>query len=55
VVAENYEMPAEFTIIFSTGQSRRCQLEWRNGYEFGAEFVDYSKRRASRTYAAHAH
>ena len=55
VVAENYEMPAEFTIIFSSGQSRRCQLGWRNGYEFGAEFIDYSNRRASRTYAAHAH
>ena len=55
VVAENYEMPTEFTIIFSTGQFRRCQLGWRNGYEFGAEFIDYSNRRASRTYAADAH
>ena len=55
VVAENYEMPIEFTIIFSTGLARRCHLGWRNGYEFGAEFIDYSNRRASRTYAAHAH
>jgi PilZ domain len=55
VVAESYDLPTEFTIVFSTGQSRRCQLGWRNGYEFGAEFIDYSNRRASRTYAAHAH
>jgi hypothetical protein len=49
VVAEDYEMPTEFTIILSNGQSRRCLLAWRNGYEFGADFTDCS---APRTYAA---
>jgi hypothetical protein len=40
ILAENLEVPAEFTLIFSTGQSRRCRLAWRIGCEFGAEFVD---------------
>ena len=42
VITENYDVPAEFTIIFSTGHSRRCHLGWRNGHEFGAEFVERS-------------
>jgi hypothetical protein len=52
IVAENLEVPAEFTIIFSTGQPRRCRLAWRIGCEFGAEFIDhnelYPHRRALR-------
>jgi hypothetical protein len=40
ILAENLEVPAEFTLIFTTGQSRRCRLAWRIGCEFGAEFVD---------------
>jgi len=40
VLAENLEAPAEFTLIFATGQSRRCRLAWRIGCEFGAEFID---------------
>src|SRR5712692_2021231 len=33
---ENDDIPAEFTIIFSTGHSRRCYLRWRKSHEFGA-------------------
>ena len=40
VVAEQVEIPPEFTIIFSSGGPRQCRLAWRIGYEFGAEFVD---------------
>ena len=40
VIAEYLEIPSEFTIIFSTGRPRQCQLAWRIGYEFGAQFVD---------------
>ena len=47
VVTEDYDVPSEFTIIFSTGQSRRCHLGWRNGCEFGAEFMDRSHRIAT--------
>ena len=54
VIAEDCDMPAEFTIIFSTGHSRRCRLQWQNGYEFGAEYVEYSDRRASGDVIAHA-
>lgn len=39
VVAEYLEIPAEFTIILSTGP-RQCRLAWRIGCEFGAEFID---------------
>ena len=50
VLAENLDVPAEFTLIFMTGQSRRCRLAWRIGCEFGAEFIDqgeYPHRRAA--------
>lgn len=40
VVAEHLEVPAEFTLILSTGRPRQCRLAWRIGCEFGAEFVD---------------
>jgi hypothetical protein len=40
VIAENLEIPAEFTIILSTGDPRHCRLAWRIGCEFGAEFID---------------
>ena len=40
VVAEYPDIPAEFTITFSTDDQRRCRLAWRIGCEFGAEFVD---------------
>jgi len=45
LVAEDEDIPAEFTIIFSTGQSRRCHLRWRKGSELGAEFMDHVRRR----------
>jgi len=38
------DVPAEFTIIFSTGRSVRCRLRWRNGYEFAVDFIDYVRR-----------
>jgi hypothetical protein len=40
VVAEYPEIPAEFTITLSTGDTRQCRLAWRIGCEFGAEFID---------------
>ncbi|MEA2830569.1 MAG: hypothetical protein QOF22_1317 [Bradyrhizobium sp.] len=40
VIAEHFEIPAEFTIIFSSGRPRQCRLAWRIGCEFGAQFVD---------------
>jgi hypothetical protein len=40
VIAEHLDIPAEFTIIFSTGYPRQCRLAWRIGCEFGAEFID---------------
>jgi PilZ domain len=40
VVAEYLDIPAEFTITLSTGDSRQCRLAWRIGCEFGAQFVD---------------
>lgn len=39
VIAEHLEIPAHFTIIFSTG-ARQCRLAWRIGCEFGVEFID---------------
>jgi PilZ domain len=39
VIAEHIEIPAAFTIIFSTG-ARQCRLAWRIGCEFGVEFID---------------
>jgi len=40
VVAEQVDIPSQFTIILSAGRPRQCRLAWRIGYEFGAEFVD---------------
>jgi hypothetical protein len=40
VIAEYVEIPAEFTIILSAGDTRRCRLAWRIGCEFGAKFID---------------
>jgi hypothetical protein len=40
VIAENLDVPAEFTIILSEGRPRQCKLAWRIGCEFGAQFVD---------------
>jgi hypothetical protein len=40
VIAEQVDIPAEFTIILSEGRPRQCRLAWRIGYEFGAQFVD---------------
>ena len=40
VIAENLDIPAQFTIIFGTGCPRQCRLAWRIGCEFGAEFID---------------
>ncbi len=39
VVAEHLQIPAEFTIIFSTA-ARQCRLAWLIGCEFGFEFTD---------------
>jgi hypothetical protein len=39
LIAENRQMPTEFTVIFSTGHARHCRLQWRNGFEFGAEYL----------------
>jgi PilZ domain len=44
IIAENLELPTEFTIIFSTGHPRQCRLVWRIGCEFGAEFIDGALR-----------
>jgi len=44
VVTEDDDVPAEFTIIFSTGHSVPCRLGWRNGHEFAAEFIDCVRR-----------
>ena len=43
VIAEDIELPAEFTIILASGQPRRCRLAWRLGPEFGAEFIDRNR------------
>ena len=48
LVAEDEDIPAEFIIIFSTGQSRRCHLRWKKGSELGAEFMDQVRRRQRR-------
>jgi hypothetical protein len=40
VIAEYLDIPAEFTIILSTGHPRQCRLAWRIGCEFGAQFID---------------
>ena len=38
------EAPAEFTLVMSDGQPRRCQTTWRLGFEFGAKFMSVSRR-----------
>jgi hypothetical protein len=40
VIAEYVDIPAEFTIIFSSGDPRQCRLAWRIGCELGAQFID---------------
>jgi hypothetical protein len=40
VIAEYLDIPAEFTIIFSSGDPRQCRLAWRIGCELGAQFID---------------
>jgi len=39
LIAENLEIPENFTLIFSTGEARECRLAWRIGCEFGAQYV----------------
>jgi hypothetical protein len=46
MIAENLDVPAEFTILFAEGR-RQCRLAWRIGCEFGAQFIDQQ-----RTFAA---
>jgi hypothetical protein len=41
IIAENLDVPAEFTPILSTGRPRLCRLPWRIGCEFGAQFIDH--------------
>jgi len=45
VIAENIEVPAEFTILFAEGR-RQCRLAWRIGCEFGAQFIDHQRTAA---------
>ena len=40
VIAEDVDIPREFTIILSTSRRRQCRLAWRIGHEFGAQFID---------------
>jgi hypothetical protein len=40
VIAEDVDIPGEFTIIMSTSRRRQCRLAWRIGHEFGAQFID---------------
>lgn len=40
IVAENLDVPAEFTLILATGRPRLCRMAWRIGCEFGAQFID---------------
>jgi hypothetical protein len=44
--AENLDIPAEFTILFSDSR-RQCRLAWRIGCEFGAEFIDHDRALAA--------
>ncbi|WKA30610.1 PilZ domain-containing protein [Bradyrhizobium roseum] len=48
VIVENLDVPAEFTLILSTGRPRLCRLAWRIGCEFGAQFVDHMASTPSR-------
>jgi PilZ domain-containing protein len=41
IVAENLDVPAEFTLILATGRPRLCRMAWRIGCEFGAQFIDH--------------
>jgi hypothetical protein len=54
LIAEDRHMPAEFTIKFSTGPARRCRLQWRNGFEFGAEYLEEHRTRGCRPTPASA-
>ncbi len=40
VIAENLDIPTEFTLTLSEGRPRQCRLAWRIGCEFGAEYLD---------------
>jgi hypothetical protein len=44
IIAENLDIPAEFTITLSEGRPRQCRLVWRIGCEFGAEYLDSGTR-----------
>jgi hypothetical protein len=48
VVVEDDDIPAQFALIFSTGHSTLCRLQWRKGHELGAEFIDRVGRRRRR-------
>ncbi|MEH2557295.1 hypothetical protein V1286_004824 [Bradyrhizobium algeriense] len=41
IIAENLDVPEEFTLILATGRPRLCRLAWRIGCEFGAQFIDH--------------
>src|SRR4030095_2331966 len=41
VIAENLDVPEEFTLILSTGRPRLCRLAWRIGCECSAQFIDH--------------
>ena len=48
IVAENLDVPAEFTLILATGRPRLCRMAWRIGCEFGAQFIDHLATAPSR-------
>jgi hypothetical protein len=39
VIAEDADIPAEFTVVFSTGHAHRCQLRWGKRHEFGVSLL----------------
>ena len=54
VIAENIDVPAEFTLILATGRPRLCRLAWRIGWEFGAQFVEHLTVAPSQQSAPHS-
>lgn len=47
LLAEDIDLPSEFTVIFGNGTQRYCRLAWRIGCEFGAEFIMAHASRAA--------
>ena len=51
VIAQNLDVPAEFTLILATGGPRLCRLAWRIGCEFGVQFIDHLATAPSQHYS----